>query len=240
LTLSKNLIFIAFLASKPGSAQTVFEAIKSMLGLRPRAPKQLSEGERAKLLLYLEEYLEEGFAKALPASSVREDVWDALSGELPDDDLSAAIDARVPVLEDARRAEMASWPKVTDCDRLDAAFAELQSAGLIAEQNYWCCQSCGYSDARATIKQARKAGGAVPRGYVFYHEQDTDNALHGGGLFLAYGSSEGRDAACRAVAAEVIKALKDHGLEPEWDGKLSSRIFLPLDWKRRTPLRKFY
>lgn len=142
----------------------MFEAIKSLLGLRPRAPKQLSDDERAKLLLCLEDYLKEGLAKAFPASSVRADVLDALSGELPDDELAAAIDARLPVLEDARRAEMASWPEVTDCDRLDATFADLKSNGLIAEQNYWCCQTCASSDAHATIKRARKGGGVRCRG----------------------------------------------------------------------------
>jgi hypothetical protein len=36
-------------------------------------------------------------------------------------------------------AAQAQWPQVTDCDLLDAAFAELDRAGVIARQNFSCC-----------------------------------------------------------------------------------------------------
>src|SRR5881394_768506 len=36
----------------------------------------------------------------------------------------------------AHRAAQAGWPSVTDCDRLDAAFAELDGAGVLARQHY--------------------------------------------------------------------------------------------------------
>src|SRR5262245_38512337 len=32
--------------------------------------------------------------------------------------------------------EQATWPAVTDYDRLDAAFAELDASGILARQNY--------------------------------------------------------------------------------------------------------
>ncbi len=218
----------------------MFDTIKRLLGFGPRQPKHLSEDERVALRTSISDYLREDLANARPAEIVRENALDVFSGELPEEELVAVIDALLPDLEAKRTAEMADWPEVTDCDRLDAAFAELKASGLIAEQNFWCCQSCASSDVRATIKQARKSGGTVPRGYVFYHDQDTDCAIQGGGLYLAFGSREGKNAACQAIASHVVDTLKRHGLEPEWSGKLDVRIFLPLDWKRRSPLPKFY
>ena len=218
----------------------MFDTIKQLFGFGPREPRQLSEDERVQLRDSISSYLREGLANAWPVEEVRETALDVLSGGLPDEELAAEIDALLPELEAERKAEMAEWPDVTDCDRLDAAFAELQASGLIAEQNFWCCQSCASSDVHATIKKARKSGGTVPRGYVFYHDQDTECAIQGGGLYLAFGSREGKNAACQAIASEVVDTLKRYGLEPDWNGKLDERIFLPFDWKRRSPLPKFY
>src|SRR5262245_52096784 len=39
----------------------------------------------------------------------------------------------------AHRAEQASWPATTDCDRLDAAFAALDGIGVVARQHFSCC-----------------------------------------------------------------------------------------------------
>lgn len=217
----------------------MFDTIKRLFGFRPKEPRQLSDDERLALRGSITSYLREDLAKAWPAEEVRKNALDVFSGELPDEELATEIDALLPGLDAERKAERANWPDVTDCDRLDAAFAELKETGLIAEQNFWCCQTCASSEVHATIKQARKSGGAVPRGYVFYHDQDTDRAVQGGGLYLAYGSRDGKSAACQAIASEVVDTLKHHGLEPEWNGKLDTRIFLPLDWKRRSPLPRF-
>src|SRR5262245_60099652 len=43
----------------------------------------------------------------------------------------------------AHLAEQAGWPSPTDCDRLDAAFAELADAGILARQHFSCCGVCG-------------------------------------------------------------------------------------------------
>ena len=68
-------------------------------------------------------------------------VW---SGELDTHDVSAAIDVEIARWE----AEKQTWPTVTDCDRLDAAFAALNERGVIALQNAGYTQSDGYDDFR--------------------------------------------------------------------------------------------
>jgi len=42
----------------------------------------------------------------------------------------------VHLLLDAQR----EWPSVTDCDRLDRAFADLNGRGIVARQNFACCK----------------------------------------------------------------------------------------------------
>src|SRR5262245_59010912 len=42
--------------------------------------------------------------------------------------------------------EQASWPEVTDCDRLDDAFAELTLLGIVSRQDFSCCGNCGVAE----------------------------------------------------------------------------------------------
>jgi Domain of unknown function (DUF6891) len=42
---------------------------------------------------------------------------------------------------EAHLAVQERWPAVTDCDLLDRAFEELERAGVVARQNFTCCQT---------------------------------------------------------------------------------------------------
>jgi hypothetical protein len=132
----------------------------------------------------------------------------------------------------ARRAEQARWPAVTDCDRIDAAFAALERAGVVCRQNFSCCGSCGAAEIWDEMAAAEEAGLAV-RGYAFFHMQDTEAAVDGHGLYLSYGAVAEGPAAAEAVGRAVVDALEAKGLDPLWDGEWTRRIFVPIDWKRR-------
>ncbi len=126
-----------------------------------------------------------------------------------------------------------SWPKVTDCDRLDRAFAAMERAGIVARQNFTDCGTCGAAEIGGEMEAARKAGLDV-RGYTFYHWQDTESAVEGGGLYLNYGSAEEGDEAGEAIGREIVKHLEAAGLKTKWNGSIEQRIGIePLDWKRR-------
>jgi hypothetical protein len=114
-------------------------------------------------------------------------------------------------------AEQEEWPEVTDCDRLTAAFRDLDVAGITAREHFACCQSCGVAEIKAE---------EVRRGYVFYHFQDVRGAAAGGGVFLSYTPD-------RQIGAEIATALRAHGLEVDWDRDTGTRIYVPLTWQRR-------
>jgi hypothetical protein len=148
---------------------------------------------------------------------------------------TALADAARAVAERAladHRATQATWPARTDCDRLDAAFAELTQAGIVARQHFSCCGTCGADEIREEMDQAEKAGLPV-RGYTFFHVQDTEHAVEGDGLYLSYGAADKNQAASVAIGHEIVAALARHGLNPAWNGKIAHRIGLPLVWRRR-------
>ena len=139
----------------------------------------------------------------------------------------------------ARKKDMARWPKVTDCDRLDLAFEELNALGIMARHNWTCCGTCGRSEMPDEFHRLRGTFQHAPIvGFAFYHQQDTESAADGGGLFIGYGSTEHLktekeyDARSVAVGVEVKRVLVENGLKVKWSGKLDDRIFVDLEWQR--------
>lgn len=130
------------------------------------------------------------------------------------------------------RAAEATWPDVTDCDRLDEAMAELTRGGIVCRQNFSCCGNCGVVEIGAEIED-EEAAGVVARGFAFYHHQDAQAAAEGYGIYLNYGATEPGEAAALGVAGELVATLGRHGLATRWDGRVANRIKVELDWKRR-------
>jgi hypothetical protein len=151
-----------------------------------------------------------------------------------DDDLRLSVMARelASELMTEHLKEERSWPSETDCDRLDKAFEELEAQGIVAKQNFTCCQTCGHAEIWEEIEQA-KADSEV-RGYVFYHMQDTDRVLEEGRLYLAYGAVDNSDAASIKVARTIAEVMSVRGFNVDWNGSLDKRICLEnLNWLRR-------
>jgi hypothetical protein len=135
------------------------------------------------------------------------------------------------LLREHRRAE-ATWTTPTDCDRLDVAFANLEQQGIVARQNFTCCQNCGHAEVGEEIEEAQML--QEVKGYTFYHMQDTESAAETGTLWLAYGSLSGDEGDSVAVGRAVAAAIGDVGLTVKWDGSLSKRICVTgMEWKRR-------
>jgi hypothetical protein len=144
----------------------------------------------------------------------------------------------MPEFEMKGKAEE-EWPEVTDCDRLDAAFESLEEQGILALHNAGYTMTDGHEDAAAILaEQAEETGRQDFIGYCFYHGQDVERALTGGGLLIAFDHIDGDVPEKAAIGAAVQAALESEGLACEWNGDAETRINLPaFDWQRRGPLR---
>ena len=150
-------------------------------------------------------------------------------GEWVPDEIAQAVDKA----QAEHEAEKASWPDTTDCDRLNAAFENLEAYGVIALHNAGNTQSDGYSDFCEALHQHTDPSSI--QGYCFYHWQDLERAVTGHGLCLAFGPANPKEEESRgaAVGSVVMQALEEAGLNVEWDGSFNQRILVPMDWKRR-------
>ena len=133
------------------------------------------------------------------------------------------------------KAEQLNWSSQTDWDRLDAAMEALELQGIVARQDFLCCGNCGMDAIVGELDKHDALGGRRARGYVFFHQQDTDSAVEGRGLYFNYGHADDRatDAQHAGIGRELVRALEAAGLEPEWNGSLDRRIAVRLNWQRR-------
>lgn len=135
---------------------------------------------------------------------------------------------------EAWEADKATWPEVTDCDRLDAVFDALNARGVIALQNAGCTQSDGYGDVCEVF--ASHSNKASVQGYCFYHGQDLEHAVTVGGLYLAFGPIDPqREKSEGPRIGQIVRDELEHaGLAVEWNGRFGTRLLIPnFDWKRR-------
>lgn len=133
------------------------------------------------------------------------------------------------------------WRGLSDSDRLDSAFADLEASGVVARMNFSCCGTCGHGEIGGEVGE-----GESPKGYVFLHMQDADGLVDDDrpSLFFDYGAwtadgtafpdQDSYEAAAVAVGRDVAAALTAAGLKVDWNGELNRRIaIVDLDWRRR-------
>lgn len=158
--------------------------------------------------------------------------WRSVVGDLEDEFVYGDVDATAMTSDimrlvaqewDAHIAAQADWPEITDCDRLDAAFIEINQGQIVARHNFACCQNCGVREIGAEV--ATVAGA---RGYAFYHYEDTEAVSRGGPLYLAFGGEHPA-----SIARDVVAVLTKHGLTTDWDNDPNTRIQVKLSWQRR-------
>jgi hypothetical protein len=92
--------------------------------------------------------------------------------------------------------------------KIERAFEDLRGRGVMAEDNYTCCQTCGHHELSEQSDN-----------YVFWHEQD-DAAFSGDDLAgtLNIRFSDGMTAL--ATTTLLIK----HGLSATWSGDMGKTI----------------
>ncbi len=159
-----------------------------------------------------------------------EDAVEAVVEYFADEDVTVGEEqAReiVSAVWSARLAEQQGWPAVTDAERLLGVFEELAAQDIVAEPNFACCGRCGLAEIGAE---------ATPdsRGFVFFHQQDTERAVRGDGLMLSFGGFDGSGTETTGVGREAADALAAAGLPVVWDGSAERRLHVtPLQWRIR-------
>ncbi len=132
----------------------------------------------------------------------------------------------------AHQAEQAGWGPTTDCDRLDSAFAALNAQGIVARQDFSCCNNCGFTEIWDEVEEEEKRHPV--EGYVFYHLQCTESAIETGKLLMAYGCVEEDPQAFFRVANKIVAELRNSGLNASWGGTDGHPIVVDgLVWRRR-------
>jgi hypothetical protein len=120
---------------------------------------------------------------------------------LADDEYNAYV-ARIEALvmeENGRRAHAATVQM-----HLAPAFDELRAAGYFAEQNFYCCQSCGCANVPKDKQDT----------YVFYHAQDADVLYQDGSCHIAWGGDP----------KFICDTFARHNIRTKHDGSSDHRI----------------
>lgn len=145
----------------------------------------------------------------------------------------AEVRAVVARERDELRREQKTWLRPTDCDRLTHAFEALRRAGIVALENAGYTQSDGLDDVVETF--ATEPPGAPWIGYCFFHGQDLERAVAGGGLFLAFGPKDAskEESEGPAIGRRIVAELERQGLSAQWNGTFAERIHVtPFDWRK--------
>lgn len=166
----------------------------------------------------------------------REQLIEMFCGELyaPGELDAAVVESTVDASFTAYEKEKGSFPSVTDCDRLDSAFAALNSRGVIAIQNAGYTQSDGYDDVSQAFSEHSNPDSVL--GYCFYHGQDLQRTIDGGGLFFAFGPVDPAEEQTKGVEVGnvVREELERAGLVVDWNGEFDKRLSVPqITWQKR-------
>ncbi|MEV6523837.1 hypothetical protein AB0M43_17960 [Longispora sp. NPDC051575] len=141
----------------------------------------------------------------------------------------------------ARVRQQAQWTVEQVRTNLDLAFDDLTNAGVVARQHFTCCGTCGTAEIGDEADRSRHW-----RGYVFYHQQDTETLVHEGSVHLSYGIFPPEDfdedvyallpeaerttsylaELVEFVNTDVVPRLTAHGLRVEWNGDCDTRILV--------------
>lgn len=191
--------------------------------------KPVTEEALQELRGYIQRDVDAGFR---PEGEIAMNAVEILGDDYDSDVLTPHAVRMTRELVAAHKQEQASWPQTTNCDRLNSAFAALERAGVVSRQDFSCCGTRGVSEIQDEMDKVAKRGTRV-RGYAFYHMQDTESAVVGGGLYLNYGAVQDGKAAAVEIGKEIAASLKQQGLKVDWDETGAKRIGVKLDWKRR-------
>jgi hypothetical protein len=134
-----------------------------------------------------------------------------------------------------KRAAEATWPKKTDCDRLEKVFKTLQKQHIIVLEDAGMTKSDGLEEVEDEYEDAGSEKSGI-EGYCFYHGQDLEHVLKSGELWLAFGDIQGDAKRSVEIGRRIKSALEAAKFTVEWKGTVKARLLIKgIKWQRRTP-----
>ena len=166
-------------------------------------------------------------AGLLTDEQLRAEVAEAVTAELPDRAAEADELARVWVAEarDELARDQEGWPEATDYDRLQTAFAELETFDVVVLQgieDHW----------RAKAELERKGdAGVLPAGVAWFTPSDVWHAIDEGMLEVnLWHGTTANAAPGDELLDEVLTVFDKHGIPAHFD---EGRIEVTARWQRR-------
>ena len=155
-------------------------------------------------------------------AEVRAEAVAAITADHPELPAEATADAWIHEARERWRAEAATWPAVTDHDRLVQAFARLEERGIVVLQgvaDHWV--------ARDELQRRTPA----PAGVAWFTPTDVWHAIDDGMLEVnLWHASTANAAPGDALLDEALAAFASAGLEAHHD---EGRIEVAARWQRR-------
>jgi hypothetical protein len=159
-----------------------------------------------------------------PDDQVRTEAVTAIAADHPELAAGETADAWIADAYAAWRADAATWPKVTDHDRLDEAFQLLEQRGIVVLEgiaDHWVARD---ELERRTPK---------PAGVAWFTPTDVWHAIDAGMLEVNLWHGTTANAALGDELLELaLEVLAAAGLEAHFD---EGRIEVSARWQRRPP-----
>ncbi len=151
-------------------------------------------------------------------AAVLDEVKDAAEAQHLTDDYLAAASAELA-------AASSTWPAVTEFDRLQAAFGDLEAADIIV------LQACSDHWQADELLRARSAEGRRPKGIAYFTHPDVWHAVEHGMLEVNVWHGDSANVGpADELLSEMIGVLAQHGLAARFD---EGRIEVSVRWERR-------
>jgi len=162
----------------------------------------------------------------------REEVVDQLHEEFdePAESIEMAVGAESAILA----LDRATWPSVTDCDRLFMLLGALREEGFLVFEYAGFEVNRGYE----LVEKALLDDVVEARPFCFFHQQCILRALDGGGLDLYFGEARRAGAGVdmdtsQRTGARIVDALTSSQLATDWDGRAEKPIVVRMRWQCR-------
>ena len=179
-----------------------------------------------------DEYIKEAIRKAVWGGYASDEELGWIIDDLVEDgDNEVYLRSYIQQALSSKKQEEKNWPSPTHYDLLKKAFKTLDKRRILCVENAGYTMSDGHQEAFEILSDNK----GRYDGYCFFHGQDLERAVDGGGLMLAFDHVKGDVPEKLDVGIAVQEEISKVGLEVEWDRTVDSRINLPkIKWQKHS------